>query len=132
MLRYPPAMAVIVAGYVDKPEGRAAARRAATEARIRKADRLLIVVVQRDLAAVDDETLAAVREELAGIEHEVIVPASGHEAAEELIETAEREQAELIVIGLRRRSPVGKLILGSNSQRVLLDATCPVLAVKAT
>jgi nucleotide-binding universal stress UspA family protein len=125
-------MAVIVAGYVDKPEGRAAARRAATEARIRKADRLLIVIVQRDLAAVDDETLAAVREELAGIEHEVIVPAGGNEAAEELIETAERESAELIVIGLRRRSPVGKLILGSNSQRVLLDATCPVLAVKAS
>lgn len=127
-------MAVIVVGYVDKPEGKAAARRAAIEARIRKAERLLIVIVQRDLDAVDEETLETVRQELegTGIDPEVRVPASGHEAAEELIETAEREQAELIVIGLRRRSPVGKLILGSNSQRVLLDATCPVLAVKAT
>ena len=50
--------------------------------------------------------------------------------AEELIRTAESADAEFIVIGLRRRSPVGKLLLGSNAQRVLLDACCPVLAVK--
>ena len=35
-----------------------------------------------------------------------------------------------IVIGIRHRTPVGKLIMGSVAQRVIIDATCPVIAVK--
>ena len=57
--------------------------------------------------------------------------ARGNDPAQDLIEVAESEGAALIVIGLRRRSPVGKLLLGSNSQTLLLHADCPVLAVKA-
>jgi nucleotide-binding universal stress UspA family protein len=48
-----------------------------------------------------------------------------------MVEIADEEGADLIVIGLRRRSPVGKLVLGSNAQDILLSANCPVLAVKA-
>ena len=51
--------------------------------------------------------------------------------ADDLIAVADEVGADFIVIGLRRRTPVGKLILGSNAQRILLDAPCPVLAVKA-
>jgi nucleotide-binding universal stress UspA family protein len=65
------------------------------------------------------------------VEHEVRQLVRGKDPAEDLIGVAEEVKADLIVIGLRRRSPVGKLILGSNAQRVLLDAGCPVLAVKA-
>ena len=67
----------------------------------------------------------------AGVEHEVRQLVRGLDPAEDLINVAEEVSADLIVIGLRRRSPVGKLILGSNAQRILLDAPCPVLAVKA-
>ena len=65
-----------------------------------------------------------------GVEHEVRQLVRGNEPAEDLIAVAEEVDAEFIVIGLRRRTPVGKLILGSNAQRILLDAPWPVLAVK--
>ena len=55
----------------------------------------------------------------------------GNEPSEEIVEVAEEVGAELIVIGMRRRSAVGKFLMGSTAQRILLDAHCPVLAVKA-
>ena len=88
-----------------------------------------LVVVDAS-AEVETDDLAA---ELAasGVSYQIRTPADVHDSAEELLRTAETTSADFIVIGLRRRSPVGKLLLGSNAQRVLLDAACPVLAVKA-
>ena len=119
-----PAQPVIVVGYSARPEGRAALKRALSEARLREA-----AVVVLDTSSGLDAGLA---EELAasGVSYEIRT-ADAHDSAEELIRTAETTDADFIVIGLRRRSPVGKLLLGSNAQRVLLDAACPVLAVKA-
>jgi nucleotide-binding universal stress UspA family protein len=126
----------IVVGYLATPEGRAALETASGEAE-RRGESLVVVVSERG-----DETdehrqetqaaLDAVRSELGarGIEHDVRVLARGRDVAEDLIGTAEEVGAGLIVIGLRRRSPVGKLILGANAQRILLDSPCPVLAVK--
>ena len=47
-----------------------------------------------------------------------------------VIKVAAEVDATLVVLGIRRRTPVGKLLMGSVAQRVLLDAECPVLAVK--
>ena len=132
-------MGTIVVGYVPKPEGKAALRRAAEEARLRGA-RLIVINSHRggrefdnDDAIESEAQLEEVRSELrdAGVEHEVRQLVRGMDPADDLINVANESNAEFIVIGLRRRSPVGKLILGSNAQRVLLDAPCPVLAVKA-
>ena len=113
-------------GYSSKAEGRAALDRAVAEATLRSAE--LIVV-----SSAPDCDLEAVRAELgpSGVPHQVRAAAADLDPAEDLINTAESANAEFIVIGLRRRSPVGKLLLGGNAQRVLLDAGCPVLAVKA-
>jgi nucleotide-binding universal stress UspA family protein len=116
----------IVVGYSSKPEGRAALQRAIAEAGLRHSSLIVIHTSPED-------ELAGLRSELesAGVAHEVRQAPDVLDPAEELITTADVNSAEFIVIGLRRRSPVGKLLLGSNAQRVLLDASCPVLAVKA-
>ncbi len=132
-------MGTVVVGYVPKPEGEAALARAIEEAVLREAG-LVVVNSHRGGQDFDAETarraeaeLDGVRERLeaAGIVHEIRQLVRGFEPAEDLINIAEEVEAVLVVIGLRRRSPVAKLVLGSSAQRVLLDAPCPVLAVKA-
>jgi nucleotide-binding universal stress UspA family protein len=54
----------------------------------------------------------------------------GVDAAAELLSAVQRRNAELLVIGVKHRNPVGKLLLGSVSQQVLLECPKPVLAVK--
>ncbi len=132
-------MGTVVVGYVPKPEGDAAVDRAIEEAKLRGA-KMIVVNSHRGGQEFDgpaaiqaERDMEAVRAKLdaAGVTYELRQLVRGFEPAEDLIGIAESADAELIVIGLRRRSPVGKLILGSNAQRILLDAKCPVLAVKA-
>ncbi|MDN5761400.1 MAG: universal stress protein [Microlunatus sp.] len=133
-------MPVIVVGYVPKVQGKAALRLAAEEAKRRKAS-LVVVNSHRggrdfdgDDAIESEAQLEEVRGHLrdAEVEFQIRQLVRGLDPAEDLVNIAKETSADLIVIGLRRRSPVGKLILGSNAQRILLDAPCPVLAVKAT
>ena len=128
----------IVVGYVPTPEGEAALDAAITEARLR--DQPLHVVnssrgdVLQDPRFASEGSLDEVRSRLdaAGVVYEIEQQVRGHEASDELVAAADRVGASLIVIGLRRRSATGKLITGSQAQRILLDAECPVLAVKAS
>jgi len=128
----------IVVGYVETPEGEAALARAIAEAQQRGA-RLIVINSHKGGAALDKEVAAELDESMddvhqvlhdSGVEHEVRQLVRGVDPADDLIGVAEEVDADLIVIGLRRRTPVGKLILGSNAQRILLDAPCAVLAVK--
>jgi len=126
----------IVVGYIPRPEGLAAVDAAIVEAE-RRTERLVVVntghhgdntdpsyAAAQDLDALDAQLTDR------GIEHEIRQPNRGWAPADELLAAAADVTARLIVIGLRRRSPLGKLITGSTAQQVLLDAPCDVLAVK--
>ena len=122
-----------VVGYSHTAEGRAALATAADESLLRGTD-LLVVNLQRD-APLDTKTLAAElgprHAQLAA--HGIKVhPAQSdlRDPGDAVVQVAQRAEASLIVIGVRHRTPVGKLILGSVAQRIVLEATCPVLAVK--
>ncbi len=49
---------------------------------------------------------------------------------EDLVNLAKENNVDEIIIGVRRRSKVGKLVFGSTAQYVILEAPCPVVAVK--
>ncbi|WP_326725544.1 universal stress protein [Streptomyces sp. NBC_00243] len=127
----------VLVGYVPSPEGEAALRAGIDEAR-RRGEDVLVVNTSRGDAYVDprfaqEPDLAHVREDLAAlrIKFDIRQVLGGRDAADEIIELAEQSDVSLVVIGLRRRSAVGKLIMGSAAQQILLGTDCPVLAVKS-
>ena len=86
---------------------------------------------QRDVAKKEGEAEAARAEAGApDVGYTVVENDPDLSHADQLIDASFGDDVELVVIGLRRRSPVGKLFTGSAMQRVLLDAHCPVAAVK--
>lgn len=127
----------IVVGYIPTPEGEAALRRGIAEAQ-REGTRLIVVnsareSFRKDSRRAPSDMLHSVDRELtdSGIEHSVVQPTGEDEPADQILDAADADTS-LIVIGLRKRTPVGKFFLGSTAQRVLMEAACPVLAVKAT
>lgn len=117
-------MSVIVS-FAPGPEGEAALAEAARQSATLGRPLTLVCAVAtqeaRQAARAAAEPFADAR---------VLEVAQGQDAVEVIVEEILREEHALLVIGLRRRTPVGKLILGSSAQRLLLDAPCPVLAVK--
>ncbi|MFI7587560.1 universal stress protein [Spongisporangium articulatum] len=130
-------MSVLV-GFAPTPEGRAAIERAVAECAMRSADLVVVVSQARpnplvaEPAPVTAGDILSLLAELGAADLPCTVQPSDPQMdfADQVLEVADDPQVELIVIGLRRRSGSGKLILGSSAQRILLEASCPVLAVK--
>lgn len=126
---------MIVVGYTEDQFGHTALDHAIEEARLR-ATGLLVVnatagTAYSDPAFAQTEQVRDLRARLStsGVEFELTQPV-GVDPATELLSAMDRPDAELLVIGIKHRSPVGKLLLGSVSQQLLLECPKPVLAVK--
>jgi nucleotide-binding universal stress UspA family protein len=61
---------------------------------------------------------------------ESLLSIRGLESGEDLVRLAKEQQVGEIILGVKRRSKVGKLIFGSTAQYVILNAPCPVVTVK--
>ena len=123
-------MTVLVA-YAPAPEGREALTQGIAEAVLRKSD-LLIVNVGRGHHGLEPQEMKDIESQLQAAGRELTVESSVlSDPGDAVIQIAQDRDVDMIVVGLRHRSMVGKLILGSTVQRILLNATCPVLAVRA-
>lgn len=126
---------MIVVGYTPDQFGAAALEHGVAEAQLRGTSLLVINTSKGDSLAdqsfADNAHLEELEGKLAasGVSHEVrqIV---GDETVDVILEAMTAPSAELLVIGIRDRTPVGKLLMGSTAQRLLLSCRKPVLAVK--
>lgn len=129
-------MSAVVVAYVPTPAGRAALTHGVEEARRRQV-RLVVANTTRGDALVDERyvqgsALDTFERELAALDvpAELRQLARGRDVSDELDALVTETDAELLVIGLRRRSQVGKLLMGSAATRILLAVDVPVLCVK--
>jgi nucleotide-binding universal stress UspA family protein len=129
-------MTILVA-YAPRPEGQAALEKG-IEIATSRGERLVVVNAsagngKEDAALADTLDVERVENLLAatGLDAQFKQFVRGQSAVAEIESMVESLSVSLLIIGLRKRSPVGKLIMGSVAQDILLSVSCPVLAVKA-
>lgn len=124
----------VVVGYVQTDEGEAAL--AAAVEQLREGETLVVVHKSDESTLTEfsaEQDADALHAKLAarGVDAEVVSLYAADEPADLIVSQAASRDARLIVIGMRRRSSIGKMLLGSTAQAVLFDAPCPVLSVRA-
>jgi nucleotide-binding universal stress UspA family protein len=122
----------------DRPESYGALQWAIDEARRTGASTVTVHAVvagAADSPAAPNRTSAEALDDFrkiltsSGLAHQI--HSSGDDPAGAVVDLADQLSAELVIIGIRRRSAAMKALVGSHTQRILTEARCPVVAVKA-
>jgi nucleotide-binding universal stress UspA family protein len=125
----------VVVGFIPNQHGRAALVAGIAEARLR-GWRLVVINATKGDALVDprfatEGKIGELEAELSALDIDCDVRQHmGTDIAEQVLDVVRETDAQLLVIGIRHRTAVGKALWGSTSQRLLLECPCPVLAVK--
>jgi nucleotide-binding universal stress UspA family protein len=126
----------VLVGYTVSTEGDAAFEAGLREAARRHEPLVLLnsphkgALVDAALANEEQSRTLGERSQAAGVVLEIQQTPHTDDLVDTMLELADKVDASVIVIGLRRRSPVGKFLMGSTAQQLLLQANRPVLAVK--
>jgi nucleotide-binding universal stress UspA family protein len=129
-------MTILVA-YAPRPEGQAAIDKGIELAK--SSGEFLIVLNASPGGSGEDPSRADVQDvervefllSVCGTPAEFKQFVRGKNVVDELQELVDTHNVSTLVIGLRKRTAVGKLILGSVAQEILMNISCPILAVKA-
>ena len=126
----------ILIGFVPTPAGEAALTAGLAEA-VRSGEDVVILnsprrgaTVDADLIGEDVAQALLAKASAQGVTASIDHADHGSDIVATFEALVESNDARMVVLGLRRRSPVGKLVLGSDAQRLLLELEVPVLAVK--
>lgn len=124
----------ILLAYVPSATSEAAFDFAVAEARQKDAE-LIVLASQRapdprKEKGVKDHRPLTERLENAGIRYALRTVPRRSDPADDILATLQEEKVDLAVLGIRKRTPIGKMVLGSTSQRVIMEARCPVVCVK--
>ena len=84
------------------------------------------------IQAVEEELESEIRNQFSGnnTSYETRLLVSSRSTGNSLVWFAELEKIDEIIVGVRRQSKVGKLLMGSTAQHVILNAPCPVVTIK--
>lgn len=128
-----PASTILVA-YVPGATSEAALEFAVQEAGRRSA-RLLVLASEKGPGHrrgqdVADKRPLTERLQETGVPFELRTVPERDDPADDILDALEQSGAELVVLGIRRRTPIGKILLGSTSQRVAMESPVPVVLVK--